>query len=559
MARTLLFLLALLLITACPDPRGGPPTDDDDGAGDDDDGDDDDSSADDDDGSDDDDSSADDDDGSDDDDASDDDDSSVDPCDAALSRLTNIGCEFWAVDLDNAENFVDNAAGAQFAVAIANVHDTLTANVQVWINEADVGDPLALSVAATATIAPGSLEIVNLPRRDVDGENISVNVDDGPQTWWSSRAFRINADAPIVAYQFNTIDQQYSNDASLLLPTHALGVMHHVLTHMPSGPFGGGFGPENRGYVTVVGVHPGTTVAITPTFDIVAGEGVPPVDGEIGILADTTANFNIGEFDVVNLETMLIDIFDLSGDMPDLTGTTVSSNLPVAVFTGTDLSVISDGWNTGDGCCAEHIEEQVLPTRAMRNTFVVSRSAVRSTSTPENDVYRIMAGGEAASVVTSLPGDDASFSLAAGEFRELIAGSGFIVEATVPIQIAQYLVQGGDVPSGQYGDSSMLVVPPVEQRRDSYIFTTGVGFASNHVVVSMVDGTAAELDGTDLAAYGCSGPATEGTLGADLYVAWECDIADGVHTLDAADDVGIYVYGYYNAGSYAYPGGAGLE
>jgi len=441
--------------------------------------------------------------------------------------------------------------------------------VQVRINESDPGHTLNLSIVATASIGPGDLAIIDLPRRDVDGENITTNTDDGPQTWLSSRAFRINADAPIVAYQFNTIDQQFSNDASLLLPTHALGITHYVLSNGPSGPFGdlgplGDFGPKNRGYVTIVGVTEGTTVDVTPSYDIVAGEGVPAVstgDGEdVGIVAGTTEGFTLGPFDVLNLETTLIefDIFDPPTDLPDLTGTIVASDQPVAVFTGTDLSLFSDGFSE-DPCCAEHIEEQVLPTRAMRNTFVVSRSAVRSSTTPENDIYRIMAGAVAANVTTSLPGSDASFSLAPAEFREVITAAGFIVEADNPVQIAQFLVAGGDVPSGSNGDSSMLVVPPVEQRLTEYTFTTGEGFSSNHVVVSMVDGTNAELDGTALAAAGCSGPAPEGTLFGDDYVAWTCDIADGVHAVTADEDIAIYVYGYYSAGSYAYPGGAGLN
>ena len=121
------------------------------------------------------------------------------------------------------------------------------------------------------------------------------------------------------------------------------------------------------------------------------------------------------------------------------------------------------------------------------------------------------------------------------------------------------MVAGGDVPSGTVGDSSMLIVPPVEQRLEEYTFTTGEGFSRNHVVVSLVDGTNAELDGASLVSAGCSGPAVEGTLFGDDYVAWTCDIADGVHKVTADSPIAIYVYGYYSAGSYAYPGGAALD
>ena len=559
--RARLFLLFALLglgflLFACPDPRRGPdePDDDDDADNDDSATDDDDSAADDDD--------AGDDDAGDDDVGDDDDSAPPSPCDEATSRLTNIGCDFWAVDLDNAENFADNASGAQFAVAVANVHDEVVAHVQIWMNTAPQGEPVLSGWIQEAWIDPGDLHVFDLPRRDVDGDNITENVDDGPQTWLSSRAFRVTSDAPVVVYQFNPIDQQFSNDASLLLPTHSLGVEHHVLIYSPNVPFEdmGPFemdSPMNRSYVTIVGAHEGTSVTVTPTFDIASGEGVDEVEPGIGIVRDTSRTFTIGPYDVLNLETILLPFGDFQD--PDLTGTLVSSEQPVAVFTGTDLSVVTSGVNSPDPCCAEHLEEQVLPTRAMRQNFVVSHSAQRSSTVPEHDVYRIMAGPVGATVTTSLPSPDDTFTLGAGEFHQLIADTGFTVESTAAIHVAQYLVAGEDLPSGTTGDSSMIYVMPAEQRRPEYTFTTGEGFTTNYVVVSMIDGTHAELDGTELSAAGCVGPTSDGVLLGEAYVAWTCAIADGVHKVSADLDVAIYVYGYYSAGSYAYPGGAGVE
>jgi len=559
MRARLLLLLALLslglLLFACPDPRRGPEEPDDDDAGEDDD----DSAPDDDD------SAPDDDDvvPDDDDVAPDDDDTEPpSPCDEATSRLTNIGCDFWAVDLDNAENFTDEAAAAQFAVAVANVHDSVTAHVQVWMNTAPQGDPALAGWIQEAFVAPGDLHVFDLPRRDVDGDNVTDGVDDGPQTWLSSRAFRITSDAPVVVYQFNPIDQQFSNDASLLLPTHSLGVEHHVLIYGPNVPFEdmGPFemdSPMNRTYVTVVGAHENTEVTVTPTFDIAAGEGVDEVEPGLGIVRNTSRTFTIGPYDVLNLETPLLPFGDFQD--PDLTGTLVTSTEPVAVFTGTDLSVVTSGVNSDSPCCAEHLEEQVLPTRAMRNNFVVSHSAQRSTTVPEHDVYRIMAGSAGATVTTSLPAPDDSFTLGAGEFHQLISDTGFTVQSTAAIHVAQYLVAGEDLPSGTTGDSSMIYVMPAEQRRPDYTFTTGEGFTTNYVVVSMVDGTHAELDGVELSAAGCVGPASDGVLLGEAYVSWTCAIADGVHKVLADANVAIYVYGYYSAGSYAYPGGAGVE
>jgi hypothetical protein len=547
--RALCPLLALLWF-GCPDlDRRRGAGDDDDGADDDDD----------------------DDATDDDDDGTDDDDADANPC-TAPARLTNVGCIFWAVDLDNAENFVDDAAAGQFAVAVANVHDE-PATVVVRINTAAVGDPVAEQFVESTTIDPGDLYVFRLPRRDVDGENVVDGTDDGTQTWLSSRAFHIVSTAPVVAYQFNTLDQQFSNDASLLLPDRALAREHVVLGYSPGAPTSFFGAPANRSYVTIVGTAIGTEVTVTPTADIVAGDGVPALNpgaaglaGRIGIAAGTDATFTLGPFDVLNLETLIaVDLDELFAlGLPDLSGTRVSSTEPVAVFTGVDLTAVTTVDEEGS-CCAEHIEQQVLPTRVMRSDYVVSRSAVRNEANPEPDVYRILASTAGTTVTTTLPGADASFTLGAGEFREFSARTGFVVESSGPLHVAQFLVQGTE--AGAIGDSALLYVLPVQQRRASYTLTTGEGFSENWIVISGVEGTAPRLDGRDMAAAGCSGPVTDGVHDGSTYVAWTCPVADGVHQVFTGADVGdedglpiaVYVYGYYSAGSYAYPGGASLD
>ena len=555
----LILLVLFAFLVGCPNLSPFGRDDDDDGANDDDAGDDD--VADDDDSGDDDDSTAGDDDDDDDTSAGDDDDSTpvLTSCEEALSGPSNVGCIFWAVDLDNAENFIDDASAGQFAVAVANNSSTDTAHVEVTINDADPGQPLQIQLVEMQDIAPGSLYVFLLPRRDVDGDWVTINVDDGPQTWHSSRAFRIESDNPVVAYQFNTLDQQYSNDASLLLPQSALGFNHLVVGWEPNAPIAPPLGPGNRSYVTIVANAEGTSVTVTPTYDIVNGPGVPEVSPGVGIVGGTSATFTLGPYDVLNLETILIDPFQFPiPDMPELTGTTVSSTERVAVFFGNDLTTITDGLpEEGNECCAEHIEQQILPNRAMRSQYVVSRSAARVPSDPEIDVYRIIALFDSTTVTTNLPGDDGFFNLQAKEYREIRTNTGFIVDSSQPLHVAQFLVRGSD--AGYIGDNSLLYVPPVEQRRDSYIFTTGQGFSEHWAVVSMEDGTSASIDGVPVDASSCSGPATDGVLNTITYVTWTCEISEAVHGLQADADVGLLVYGYYNAGSYSYPAGAGLE
>jgi hypothetical protein len=487
------------------------------------------------------------------------------PCEQAAALKSTIGCEYWAVDLDNSENAFDDAAGGQFAVAVANIGNDGSATVRVEINNAPQGQPLQLQLVEEKTIAEKDLYIFLLPRRDVDGDNITVHVDDGPQTWLSSRAFRLTSDLPVVAYQFNTLDQKFSNDASLLIPKEGMGQDHVVLGYPPHSPLSTAMSPKTRGYITIVGTEPDTEVTVTVAAAVQAGTGVDEIP-EGG-----SATFTIGPFDVLNLETKLYTIMEMiAGPSVDFSGSRINADKRVAVFFGTDMSMVGQSEVFDDSCCAEHIEQQVLPSVAMGQKFVVSRSARRDPPPGEMDYYRIMAY-ETATVITSLPAPNNQFTLGVGEFRDFFVNQGFTVEATSGyLHVAQFLVDAGNT-NAYKGDTALLYVPAVDQRRALYIFTTGQGFSSNHAVISAPVGTPLKINDYDVAQVAaCKGPYPDGTLTIDStpfdFESWECQIPDGAHMVhsgpspeEATVPIGVFVYGYYNAGSYAYPAGSDLR
>jgi hypothetical protein len=129
---------------------------------------------------------------------------------------SNLGCDYWAVKLDNAT--VPGANGGwldanaqQYAVIVCNTHPQYAARVTV---ENHAG------VVAEAQVPPNDLHIFELPRQDVHG------------TLLAPKAYRIRSSIPIVAYQFNPLDNVgvFSNDASLLLPNTSLGRRYLVMS-----------------------------------------------------------------------------------------------------------------------------------------------------------------------------------------------------------------------------------------------------------------------------------------------------------------------------------------
>ncbi len=489
--------------------------------------------------------------------------SCVDACALAEVDRSTIGCEYWAVDLDNeyAETLlgVNDAAGAQFAVAVANPNDHQV-QVQVERNNAPLGSPPLPQVIFSGLVEPRSVLEIPLDPREVDG---STERDNGPGTFVSPNAYRITTNFPIVAYQFNPIVQQFSNDASLLIPTTGLDSFYRVLGWPTANPIAVFPMPglPDHSYVTIVGVTEGTDVTVTLGGAIVGGGGIPAT------AAGGVVTYTLGPYDVLNLES--------DGIPGDMTGTTVQSTAPVVVFSGGERGIapydegsIPDppgGWPE-DICCTDHLEEQVFPTSAWGQDFVLTHSPQRSdTAWVEPDIYRVMADREVTTITTNLPGEFATITLSPGEWRELWAQQSFVMRADHPIQIEQILVSQQFLPSyrpNAGGDPSMLLFPPYQQYRTRYAFLAPSTWMENYVVFSAPVGTITLLDGRDVRGtefMSLCDYEDAGELDGRVYQAITCPVDPGSHVVEGDVHVGIMIYGYYNVGSYGYAGGSDLE
>jgi IgGFc binding protein len=479
-------------------------------------------------------------------------------CEVAEDQPSNVGCEFWAVDLDQVDLFNDPAS-MPWGVALSNASDA-EANITIEINEAAPGETPIIQVVEQLTVAPGALNQVVLPTREVDC-GLMPNDYAAPGTCLSSRAFRITSSAPIVVYQFNVFENAFSNDASLLLPSNALGKVYRAINWSaghPIDPFN--MGILDRSYVTIVGVEEGTIVEVHPTWRV-RGNGPIPATDPGGVIQVT-----LGPFDVLNLETD--DAASLAeASMPgvaDLTGTTIEASKPVAVFSGVestsapyhvDIPTYS-GWND-ESCCLDHLEEQLFPLEAIGTKFLITRSPVRSTgSYKEPDVLRFVGAAEVATVTTNLPAPLNSFTIAPGEIVDTWADTDIVVTATAPVLIGQLLVSQGYVEGALKGDPALTVLPPVEQYRSEYIILTPTSWIENWVVIAAEVTAEVTIDGA--VPTSCILGDIVDLDGVD-YQARRCPLAEGAHNLSGDSPFGIVAYGYGNAGSYAFAGGADVK
>lgn len=478
-----------------------------------------------------------------------------DACQVAADQPSNVGCEFWAVDLDQQDGFGDPAS-APWGVALSNAGGG-TADVTIEINEAPVGQPVQTKIVQQVSVPAGSLQAIVLPTRELDC-GVKPNDYASPGTCLSSNAYRITSSAPIVVYQFNVFENAYSNDASLLLPSNALGKIYRVLGWVAGHPIN--FGIIDRSYVTIVGVRPNTQVKVKPSWRI---KGNPPI---APTLAGEEIVVTIGPFDVLNLETDDATFQDDFKIAADLSGTLVQASEPVAVFSGTETTSAPGGvltvptppdWTSEDTCCLDHLEDQMFPVESVGSHYVIPRSPVRSTGGfREPDILRFVGVAEDALVTTTLPPPFASFLIKPGEVWTTWTQDDVIVTSDKPVMVGQILVSNEYLDGAVIGDPSLTVFPPVEQFRTEYVILTPGSWSESWVVIVAEPGSGVQIDGALL--NGCD-IEPSGTLEGKTYESYRCALSVGVHHLTGQKAFGIVAYGYGAAGSYAFVGGADVK
>ena len=577
----------------------------------------------------------------------------VDLCDVAVMDQSYVGCTFFSADLDNAAiGFGRDASSQQYAVVISNPSD-LETEVVVEVNDAPYGSPPIIREIERVTLVSGDLETIALPRREVDGSSSNQvctdtpgcpsgeqcvcagsppcycrvsaeasGLNDGTHSALTSQGYRIRSTLPIIAYQFNPLDNVgvFSNDASLLLPTSAIGDQYTVVSWMQtiadadcdvSDPacVDVDFDPSRddedlRATLTIMGTEPGTAVTVTMgalTGTTVAGGGVPALSP--GESFETT----LGPFDVLNIET--------DGLNTDFTGTRIEATAPVSVFVGSEASD-APRFNTyaTRRCCADHLEEQLFADSTLGSSFSIARMPPRTVAlngafldpamdsvaeVDETEWLRIVAvAAGTTTVTTTLPPPDDRFTLEQGAGLILPVTGDFLMSTVdrKPLAVLQVLPsqQALGIPSYYPGgDPAIIAVPPIEQYRQDYVFLTPDQYAFDFVVITADRATEVRLDGERIDAASDSRkctvsdadgiarvpgdpPASKVVYRCQLSfpdIQLSCDPSDeaclagiqegvqddGVHRVLADGEVGVVVYGFDAFVSYAYAAGLDLE
>ena len=238
----------------------------------------------------------------------------------------------------------------------------------------------------------------------------------------------------------------------------------------------------------------------------------------------------------------------------DLTGTFVSADKRIAVFSGASFSGVPMNCGSHD-----NLLEMMPPLDTWGTRFV---------SVPTNDgdfdVFRVLASENGTTVtVFSQGGTPTPITLNRGEFREYTSFDATYIEADKPIIVTQYLIgQDCTSPDDLQGDPSMLVLNSVEQIRDTVTL-----FNSNfQAIETQFINIICRIESVDLVTF--DGSLIQGGLGFqftpigpdDAFAFVRIPTSRGAHTIiDPGCGVIATAYGFGERETYAYSGGASFS
>lgn len=512
-----------------------------------------------------------------------------DLCAEAVENDSYIGCDYWATTTANSVDLE-----FEYAVVISNPQ---AVPATVTISAGTSSD--------SVTIPAGSVETVRLPWLSPVSpyREVSTGVYEGASLMDTSGAFHIVSTVPVTIYQFSPLEYRidrdceaetdapdgrcfsYSNDASLLLPTHVLTGDYLVVSRAAQVQRREAFDGAGRrltfegGEETLYGGSPGflaivgagasaVQVTVTSSAHTAAGDGVAPMR------PGDSQTFELPPGAVVELvtaeppETTCTGPTDEdqvdcpSGATPpceirttyceidtsyDLTGTRVHADGPIAVFAGHQCAFVPfDKW------ACDHLEESMLPLQAWGTRAIAS---VTEPLRDEPNLFRIVSGADG-NTITFTPELRPSVTLRAGAYVEFEADQDFEISSTGPIAVGQFLV--GQNYEGyrttepeEGGDPSFALAIPVEQYRTSYSFLAPQTFAESWVNVTAPIGRTVLIDGTRVGGW----TAIEGS---DFQTA-RIRISGGAHRMTSSEPFGVSVYGFGSYTSYMYPAGLDLR
>lgn len=536
-------------------------------------------------------------------------------CEIAKQTRSYIGCEYWAVELENhllyeeSDNPLPPDRQPPFAIVLANTSTTYDAEITVYESGDKIAKAIPSRIVGSDVGGPG-INFVTVYSEVVDAEGQRLQSIDGEinkiklprgtvmtlvmparripfgATSITDVGFKVVSTQPVVAYQFNPLccNYNFTNDASLLLPVGSLTENYMFMSYAV---WAGSTTRLERPYsatLTVMATEPDTEVTLKLAKPKKEGrpysELMYPSNSDRVVGPDATGK--------VTVTLQPYEVFNVGGTgkapVEDLTGTMINANKPIAVFGGHTCAFVPFS-----RAACDHMESQLFPIETWGNRFVLAPLKLRNpggpTNTREGTYWKFVARDNNTIIQTKTdlrvssgkvfpPADEGvlpceMFSQApelgvieldAGQTCEFGTRGELVALATRPIMVGAFLSGQQSVkPDATFGDHAgdpaFFLVPPEEQYRTSYSFLTPKTYFQSYVTVTIQPGFGVTLDGKPLDLKTFDYVEVDGQGVARAHIPLDA----GPHQIEAVVPFGIVVYGYDDYVSYAYTGGLNLS
>lgn len=439
-----------------------------------------------------------------------------------VTTKTNEGTDFWLTFPPNFSSILDESnLGDQLSFVLA----ARTASTVDVVATPPLSSGLAV-FHEQVTLAAGEQRIVKLP---AEFARAAVGIVDG--AWlFDEDSIRITATAPISVYGRNLA--KYTTDGYLALPVSTLGQDYVVAAYTPV---------ENAN-LKIVATTDNTNIIIrfTEKSKDGAGQIVP---------ANTERTVQLQRGQTLYIPASNDNDSSRNGDP---TGTTISADRPIGVFSGVRCAYVPHN-NTA----CDHLVEMMPPVTALGSTFLlvpVKRPII-------GDRVRVVAAVDDTSVYRDRV---VVATLSRGQWYEFALDTPERLEVSRPALVVQYLQGQGT--SGN-GDPAMMLVVPTPQFLATYQVSTfqappippntidSVRIRDNFINVVIPTSGIASIRLDDVAVA----EAEFFPIPHSAYSFARLPLTLGSHRIEAGVPFGLYSYGLGDYESYAYPGGMAIN
>lgn len=402
-----------------------------------------------------------------------------------VRTLTSEGTEFWLCFMKNFREQDPNKPGS-YEPAQLDVFVTAEDEADVTMEIPTLGFRHRLRVPA------GAIRSVRITPE--------AELDTFPRV--QLRALYIHSTTPITVYALNHRVQ--TTDTYLALPTHVLGTEYRAICYSK-------LSASLTPLFAIIATDDDTRVEITPT--------TPTTDGRRAY-ERYTITLDRGQVYQVRAN------YYASGS-GDLTGTLISANKPIVVFSGHTCAYVPPGT-----IACNHLVEQLPPISAWGKQYYIGRLRERTRYT-----FRVLAAEDRTRVFKN---QTLIAVLNAGEYyEEPNATEHLQITADKPILVAQYSQGYGN--GDEVGDPMMILISPTQQFMRRYRIATPVQGSWHHYINIIAREEVIptiRLNGRPLPQNSFE------RIGISSYFVAQVLLDYGSHTIVGAEPFGLYSYGF---------------